>query len=143
MIAFFESWKFVGLLFVLVFGSWAIGLWSGLFYTYLWLDIPYHFAGGLLVFVIAWVAFSHFNIEISGGAIANFIVFLSIVALVGVLWEFTEFIADRYFIQSGLTYRPGIYEDTLADFVFDLLGGAFGFMIYETVFLRFSSRNNR
>ena len=54
---------------------------------------------------------------------------IGLVALVGVGWEFFEFIWDRFIWHAGFTYLPGIYEDTLSDLFFDLLGGATGFVL--------------
>jgi len=131
MMSFFESWVFVVLLFVLVFGGWAIGLWYEAFYAIWWLDIPFHFAGGVLVLVIAWVSFRTAGVDVSGGILAKFIIMLGIVMLVGVFWEFTEFVADRFVLHTGATYLPGVFEDTLADLLFDFFGGAFGFLTYS------------
>ena len=72
-----------------------------------------------------------FGIELSGNApkVFLFIGLISFVALAGVLWEFTEFVADRYIVMNGFTMLPGTYEDTLSDLFFDLLGGAVGFFL--------------
>ena len=60
----------------------------------------------------------------------NLLFLLGIVALVGVLWEFTEFVWDRYIFQSGFTYFSGVYEDTLSDLFFDLLGGSLAYILF-------------
>lgn len=60
-----------------------------------------------------------------------FLIFLGIVALAGILWEFGEFIWNRYIWYSGYNL-PNIYatyEDTLSDLFFDLFGGVIGFSL--------------
>lgn len=59
------------------------------------------------------------------------IMVLAFVALVGVFWEFFEFVSD-FFVESK---RSGLFQmgaaDTLSDLFFDLLGGAALFVIYK------------
>ena len=79
--------------------------------------MPFHLLGGFWVFITFRALSRHFNLEISGKyrTLARFFVFIGLVMLVGVLWEFWEFILDRFLIHSGFTYLPGVYEDTLKD----------------------------
>ena len=103
------------LVFILVF--WGVGLLYRLNYVFWWYDVVAHFLGGV------WVALSVLALKERNLISANFLLVLGTVALVGVLWEFTEFVWDRYIFQSGFTYLSGVYEDTLSDLFFDLIGG--------------------
>ena len=48
----------------------------------------------------------------------------------GVLWEFFEFVMDRYIVFTRFTYLFGVFEDTLLDLLMDILGGAIAFLLY-------------
>ncbi len=58
-------------------------------------------------------------------------VVLAFVALIGIFWEFFEFISD-FLIESK---RSGLFQagaaDTLGDLFFDLVGGASLFVFYK------------
>lgn len=54
---------------------------------------------------------------------------LSFTMLVGVLWEFSEFLSDRLISASAhLRSQPSV-DDTMLDLFFDMLGGAVAFFI--------------
>lgn len=131
--SFFNSYLFIFLFLVLVLGLWAFGLWLTLYYTFWWYDIVAHFLGGVWVASSALILKQKLGLEASG-RFNKFTIFLSVVAVVvlaGVLWEFVELIGDRYVFQSGFTYLPGTYEDTLLDLFIDLVGGLAGYLIYR------------
>ena len=93
-----------------------------------WFDMPMHFLGGL------WVATVYFYIGFNGRwmkFLTDAIMVLAFVALVGVFWEFFEFVSD-FLVESK---RSGLFQagaaDTLSDLFFDLLGGAAIFVIYK------------
>lgn len=104
-----------------------------------------HFAGGFWVFVIARHVAEHYGNKVTGEHknIITFLVFISFVVLVGVLWEFFEFILDRYIVESGFTYLKGVFEDTLLDLLMDILGGMAAFLMYLDTFLRPDKLGNR
>ena len=91
--------------------------------------MAHHFLGGLwLVFVFNFLLIRFdFNLLNQAHSVTLFFIFLGLVALVGVLWEFGEFTWDRFIWHSGFTYLSGVYEDALSDLFFDLLGGVVGF----------------
>lgn len=124
---FFESPIFIFLFFLFILATYALALWFELYYAFWWLDTVHHFLGGL------WVAaFGNFFLKRRGFSFSGAILFLmliGLVALAGILWEFTEFVWDRYIWHPGFTYLPGIYEDTLSDFFFDLFGGVAGSLL--------------
>lgn len=89
--------------------------------SFWWYDNVLHFAGGL------WVAsiFEYFIYRLELAVInrhfwVKLILGLGFVALIGVLWEFHEYLADIYlrseFFQSSI-------KDTVSDLTLDLLGG--------------------
>lgn len=124
----FESGAFILFFLIFILANLVLALYFNLYYLIWWLDMVHHFLGGL------WLAFLlNFYLKKIGFAVSNLllllILFLGFAALVGVLWEFTEFLWDRFFWHSGFTYFSGIYEDTLSDLFFDLLGGAVGFFL--------------
>ena len=109
----------------------GLAIYFRLYYLFWWLDILHHFLGGLWLVLFFNFSIKHFKIMLTGDwrAAAFFLTLIGLVALVGVGWEFFEFIWDRFIWHAGFTYLPGIYEDTLSDLFFDLLGGATGFVL--------------
>ncbi len=136
---FFDSLKFIVIFWSGIVIAQIFALYYNLFFYYWWIDIPFHFAGGVWVFVFARYVYKKFGIDISGKHIKvlKFLAFISLVALVGILWEFFEFVMDRYvafsglsFMFNGFTHFKGMYEDTLKDLLMDILGGAVAFLVY-------------
>lgn len=133
---FLESYFFSAALLVLLFGAWIIGLKYELFFLIKWLDMPFHFFGGLFVYIF-WMAYSkHSQISITGSykLLFSFLVSIGFVLFVGVFWEFFELYLDRFITHQGLTNLVGVYEDTLADLFFDFLGGFVGFLMYNKIY---------
>src|SRR3989344_944311 len=92
-----------------------------------WIDIPAHFLGGVMAAAVFYWFFhknpSYFDIARSFW-VTLFLV-LGWVALVGVLWEFTEFLYDLSIATYALplkTLQFGLL-DTLGDLLSDLFGG--------------------
>lgn len=129
---FFHSLKFVVLVWTAIFVVWIFSnIYEWLFY-YWWVDVVLHFAGGFWVFVLSrYITDQHKN-SISGERrnLMTFLAFISFVAFAGVLWEFFEFVLDRYIILNGYTYLSGVFEDTLSDLLMDILGGITAFVLY-------------
>lgn len=69
----------------------------------------------------------YFGLNLNGAhtTFALFIIFLSFAAFFGVLWEFFEFVTNRYIVHINFI----TYTDTLSDLFFDLLGGVVGFLL--------------
>ena len=99
------------------------------YWAYLWLDMPMHFLGGF------WVAMAFvyliFNYQfpipsefLKQNFLSFLIITLSFVALIGVLWEFYEFLSDFFLSSKNYTqiFQQGA-ADTMGDLFFDLLGG--------------------
>jgi hypothetical protein len=108
-----------------IFTVHALALSFKWYYSVWWLDIPMHIMGGI------WVASAFFytarmrNI-LPANTAAAVIFCLGVVALVGVLWEFYEFLADIYvFHKYTPLAAPGVLHfDTLKDLFDDLVGGS-------------------
>lgn len=92
-----------------------------------------HFLGGLWIALVGLFFKKRLRLEISGNwsGLAVFISVIGTVALAGILWEFSEFVSDRYIFRLGFTYLPNVFEDTLSDLLIDLFGGIVGYLIYK------------
>ena len=107
-----------------------------------WLDIVMHLLGGAWVAVLSVYLFGEHWPVIGDKAKPSqeFILILGSVALVGVLWEFYEFLADVYVLKIhplNLAPDPKVLPDTIADLLNDLIGGSLAFF-----FLKFSKRKS-
>ena len=85
-------------------------------------DMFMHFACG------AWFGVFGFHFLFLRGrahassAVWKAVIVVSFVALVGVLWEFHEFIGDRFITDPALVMQSSV-ADTMSDLLFDILGG--------------------
>src|SRR3990167_10395183 len=133
MRSFFESRKFASGFLVLLLGAWLVGLQYDLFFLVRWLDMPFHFLGGFLAYVLWLVFWKRPEIAMTQRQKAFFLFLASIgfVMFVGVFWEFFELVLDRFITHAGLTYLSGVYEDTLSDLLFDFFGGSTAFLLYN------------
>ena len=106
-----------------------------------WLDIPMHFAGGFAMGFLALALWNHAvqnvsfqkNLHPALKVLFHYLAIVGCVALVGIAWEWYEFLFDYYASQVSVVFRPlqmGI-GDTMADFFFDLLGGSVAFLIFR------------
>ena len=95
--------------------------------------MPLHFAGGFWAFLFSRALIKKLGFRIDGqfSGFAYFIWLIGAVVLIGVSWEFVEFIGDRFIFKFGFTYLPNVYEDVLLDLFMDLLGGILGWFIYR------------
>ncbi|MDA0207786.1 MAG: hypothetical protein O3B64_00045 [bacterium] len=96
-------------------------------YVYVpWFDILMHFLGGgfaMLLGFVFWDIFVSAHLRRprqNGFRFMQFIVLLGIVGLVGIAWEWYEYLLDQ---AIGGIRQPSI-GDTMSDFFFDLTGGA-------------------
>jgi hypothetical protein len=108
-----------GLLIVLAFWAIAAKVFNA-FILYPWLDMPTHFAGGLVI-----ANFFRVAIQESASGLGKTPVVIRVVAVLGlttlsaVCWEFAEFLSDQ-FLASHLNL--GV-QDTLSDLFFGTTGG--------------------
>lgn len=125
------SLKFVFILLIFILAVHVIATANYWYWTIPWIDIPMHFFGGFWVATAFITLNSKFGVKLPNYLI-TLIAILSFVALIGVLWEFAEFLFD-VFISSG-GYAKVIQQDvadTLGDLFMDLLGG----LTVATIFL--------
>ena len=91
-----------------------------------WVDIPVHFLAGVLSAAVFYWFFQRFpsHFDTSRHFWVTLLMVLGWAALVGVLWEFTEFLYDFLIAKYSLslnTLQFGL-RDTLGDLLSDLLG---------------------
>jgi len=118
-----------------------------LYWLFPWFDIPMHFLGGFLLAIIFFYLwrFAHISIgtgvspapprSLAGLPLANvfvaLVLTLGFVALIGVLWEFYEFLHDFYFLTGGkINVFQTSFANTIKDLFFDLVGGITAFAIF-------------
>jgi len=99
---------------------------GGLYRSMAWVDMPVHFLAGVFSAAIFYWFFQRFpsHFDASRHFWVTLLMVLGWAALVGVLWEFVEFLYDfliaRY--SLGLNILQFGLRDTLGDLVCDLLG---------------------
>lgn len=121
-------WEFIAVL-VLCLNALVLGFGKYDDPNFMFLDIPLHFLGGAVAGWWAWLAFYYGKLE-KFKMIEFAIVFLGVVALVGLAWEFFEWGLDQ---TLGVWYalppsQPSV-DDTLADLLMDILGGVLVLLI--------------
>lgn len=105
--------------------------WYTAFYPF---DMLMHFLGG------AWIAaLSHYFLFVQGrvsatGRLYEAIILIACAILVGVLWEFHEFLADALIVDSTRIMQTSVI-DTMSDLFFDLLGATMTVILRYTHFL--------
>ena len=108
------------------------------YWTYSWFDIPMHFLGGFWVaMVFLWLNLK-FKI-LSDSLILQLpyylitaLITLSFVALIGVFWEFFEFLYDVFISSRGYSgFMQLGAADMIGDLFFDLFGASAFLIIYR------------
>ena len=113
---------------ILIFSGHIASLAVGGFYKIWWADSALHFLGGFWVGLFAlWFLFNFARTPLNAELFPAYILILALLsftALMGVFWEFFEFILDKitgYKSYSAIILQKNL-EDTLSDLLFDLLG---------------------
>lgn len=111
----------VGLLLLMGITHFA-AIWNSWYFTYPWIDIPLHLIGGAFAAVLFyWLLGADIN---ALSYRMQFVLVLSFVTFIGVLWEFFEFLSDVFISSRGYAYvAQASSADTMGDLFFDLLGG--------------------
>jgi hypothetical protein len=94
----------------------------GLYGPYPWLDIPMHVAGGVAIayfFHRALVNAGRAGLLVPYHALTHIVFVQALVGTTTVLWEFAEFLSDRYL---GTHAQAGL-GDTLLDMLLGIGGG--------------------
>jgi hypothetical protein len=137
MATFLRSFAIIGV----VLGVHALAFAMDWYGSLLWFDIVMHFGGGFAMGFLALAIWEALIVRImfrkgTSPFLRLFTYTLGIlgfVALVGIAWEWYEFIFDTYASQVSLEFRPAQMGlgDTMADFFFDLLGGLLAFILFR------------
>ena len=104
----------------------SVAVFYNWYWRSLWIDIPMHFLGGVLAALIfIWLCEKfpgHF--DLSRNFFATALAVHGFAALIGVLWEFSEFVYDVIISSRGWGALAGQgVRDMIGDLFFDLLGG--------------------
>lgn len=114
---------------IVIFFVNILSLYYGWYLDYSWSDQILHFWGGFFV-ASFFSAYLKDNLR-SDTKIKNTLIITGAAAFIGVLWEFSEFLASSYlspyiYHAYGIkTYFIGDLEDTLNDLLMDILGACF------------------
>lgn len=96
-----------------------------LYWQYLWLDIPIHFLGGV---VVALGVLSVFAFHEEYTFVRGLVHTLAFVCIVGLLWEAFEFTAGIPIIEKN-----AVVADTILDLIMDVVGGFVGYLLAWTL----------
>lgn len=110
------------------------------YYKIWWADTLLHTSGGFLTgLFVLWYLFNYSALPFEKQKIPLYIIIiavLSFTALIGVFWEFYEFILDK--ITGYKSYSAAVMQanlaDTMSDLLFDLIGAA-----ASNIFLKFKT----
>jgi hypothetical protein len=137
MVTFFRSFAIIGA----ILGVHAVAIASGWYTDNLWFDIPMHFSGGFAMGFLGLAIWEALVVRIAfKKSTSSWLrlatqasIILGFVALVGIAWEWYEFIFDSYASHVSLEFRPAQMGlgDTMADFFFDLSGGLLAFVLFR------------
>ena len=121
---------------LVIFLANLFGLYYGWYLTIWWYDIPMHIAGGVWIAFLFFYIFEERNkIIVEQSFLAKVLFALGFVALLGVLWEFYEYLSDVFILkQYQFGGEPRGVLDTLEDLFNDLVGGGLA------LFLRYGGR---
>lgn len=128
---------FLALVAIFVFN--IFGLYFGWYFQYFWFDTTLHFLGGFFMAMLMANYLSEYFI--SKKALKNILIIVGATMLIGVVWEFAEYIANQILIEPfykyfGVrAYFMGDLDDTVNDLMMDVLGG----LAYALIFI-FPSR---
>jgi len=107
----------------------TIASFNDLYRSMAWVDIPAHFLSGVFSAAFFYWFFqyrpSYFDTSRNFGI--TLVLVLGWVTLIGVGWEFFEYLYDLSIVKYGLELKVLQFGlvDTLGDLLFDMLGGAF------------------
>ena len=112
----------LGALLLTAHGLAVINTW---YWLYPSIDIPMHLLGGAFVATFfLWLTEKYpGQWQVSRNFFVRATIFLSFTALVGVLWEFSEFIYGFFASYRAWHIAGGDVTDTVTDLLNDLLGG--------------------
>ena len=107
------------------------------YWNFPWFDIPMHFFGGFWVVAVFAYLNLRFSLKIFEGKnlLTSLILAVSFAALIGVFWEFFEFLLDFFKNSMDISKmaQMGI-ADTMGDLFFDLVGGTAFILLFQKFF---------
>ncbi|MEK7195649.1 MAG: hypothetical protein AAB659_00150 [Patescibacteria group bacterium] len=109
---------------LVLFGVHFTAVFYSLYWKIRWVDIPMHFSGGVLVgLVFLWLVEMYpQQFKLPSNFWARALLIVSFGALMGVVWEFTEFTYGLVAIGNGLRPAQQGVADTMGDLFFDIIG---------------------
>lgn len=114
----------------IIFFSNLIGMYYGMYQTW-WFDMIHHFLGGFFVAMLMVNYLKIKELRISNlelGLLKKYLIILGAVSFIGVVWEFTEYLASQTLIEPlydnfGIrAYFIGDLDDTMNDLLMDVVG---------------------
>ncbi len=102
------------------------------YWEFRWLNIPMHFFGGFLITMFfIWLNLRFKILSEFPNHLIVVLITLSFVSLVGVLWEFQEFLYDIFisFKKSDIILQLSA-ADTIKDLFFDFFGDFIFLLVY-------------
>lgn len=122
-----DFWEFYGASFVLA--NTFIFSFNGFDHSvFSILDLPMHFAGGMLVALWATLAFQKELTKTT--SLKNGILILGSVALLSLAWELFEWLGDYFEAWTSFIKAQKSLNDTMGDFLFNFLGGIVVYAVY-------------
>jgi hypothetical protein len=110
---------------VILFLTNVPSLYYALYIDYSWFDTVQHFLGG---FFVAMFMTAYLKDALNGNNFKNLLVIAGATILIGVVWEFAEYIANQTLIEPtykyfGIkAYFMGDLRDTMIDLLMDISG---------------------
>lgn len=118
----------------LVFLIHLVAVFFNLYEIWLFFDIPMHTAGGFVMGLLG-LAIHHQMVSKAHNLdhpLHHFLFVIGFVMLVGVAWEFYEFIFDETIAAwQGWGRAQLSLQDTMGDFYFDAVGGLLSYLIFR------------
>jgi hypothetical protein len=114
---------------IAVLAVYVIGNYLDLFTTYIWFDMPMHFAGGFVMGMLAIWLMNKARFS-QNPAWSQLLFAIGFAVVIGVLWEYYEYAIDSFVVHE-FGWEPMTLRDTLSDFFFDGLGGAIAWIIFK------------
>lgn len=132
MMTFPRAIGLIGLVFLVNF----IAIFGGFYEMWHWFDVPMHFSGGFAAGAFAYALWNSAVDQITfKGWFAKHVrwwfvplFMVAFVALIGVGWEWYEFLLDHFFASDFLR-QPGL-ADTMMDLFLDVVGGTVAALVF-------------
>lgn len=128
---------------LVLLGFHLVAVFYSLYWMFRWIDIPVHFAGGALMGLIVFWLIELYpgQFKLPGNFWAKALLIVSFGALMGVMWEFTEFFYDTAIIGHDFTrLAQQSVSDTMGDLFIDIVG-SFTVATFQELFYNNKDQN--